>query len=90
VKHVKLGNLGLGLNELTNNSTSMVICAITRPTPIHLPFLQPLLLACLYSYKCNYYYIPMKKRMITTMRKKVIPYHLLLLPIKFIKHLELR
>ncbi len=39
VKHAKLGKLGLSLNELTNNSTSMVICATTRPTPIHLRLL---------------------------------------------------
>jgi len=39
VKHTKLGKLGLGLNELTNNSTLMVICATTRPTLVHLPLL---------------------------------------------------
>jgi hypothetical protein len=32
VKRAKLGKLGLGLNELTNNSTSMVIYATTRST----------------------------------------------------------
>jgi hypothetical protein len=85
MKHVNLGKLGLGLNKLTNNSTSMVICATARPTLVHLPFLQPLLLACLFRGRCNYYYIPMKKRMMMTTRRKVIPYHLSLLPIELIK-----
>jgi hypothetical protein len=79
VKRAKLGKLGLGLNELINNSTLMVICATTRPTPVHLSFLQPLLLAWFYSCTSNYYYTPMKKRMIMTMRRKVSPYRLLLL-----------
>jgi hypothetical protein len=78
VKRAILGKLGLGLNEFTNNSTSMVICATTRPTLVHLPLLQPLLLACFYSCKCSYYYTLMKKRMIMTTKRKVIPYPLLL------------
>jgi hypothetical protein len=85
VKSAKLGKLGIGLNEPTNGD----LCHY-RPTLIHFPLLQPLLLACFYSYKCNYYYIPMKKRMIMTMRKEVIPYHMLFLPIKLIENLEFR
>jgi hypothetical protein len=79
VKCAKLGKLGPSLNEFTNNSALMVICATIKPTLVHLPLLQPLLLACFYSYRCDYYYIPMKKRMITTTRRKVIPHRVLLL-----------